>query len=111
MNFKCITVCLVFSWDSVVVTVTCYGLDSPGIKSGQEEIFRTHPDWPWGPPSLLYNGYWLPFPGVKQPGHGINHPFPSSAKVKEGVKLYLSSPSEPSWPVTSKLFLFFSFLP
>jgi len=20
------------------------------------EIFRTRPDWPWGPPSLLYNG-------------------------------------------------------
>jgi len=21
------------------------------------EIFRTHPDRPWGPPSLLYNGH------------------------------------------------------
>lgn len=20
-------------------------------------IFHTHPDWPWGPPSLVYNGY------------------------------------------------------
>jgi hypothetical protein len=21
-----------------------------------DEIFRTRPDWPWGPPSLLYSG-------------------------------------------------------
>ena len=28
------------------------------------EIFRTCPDRPWGPPSLLYNGYRV-FPGVK----------------------------------------------
>jgi len=28
------------------------------------EIFRTCPDRPWGPPSLLYNGYRF-FPGVK----------------------------------------------
>jgi hypothetical protein len=25
------------------------------------------PDWPWGPPSLLYNGYWV-FPGGKAAG-------------------------------------------
>jgi len=29
------------------------------------EIFRTCPDWPCGPPSLLYNGYRVTFPGVK----------------------------------------------
>jgi len=28
------------------------------------EIFHTRPDRPWGPPSLLYNVYWV-FPGVK----------------------------------------------
>jgi hypothetical protein len=28
------------------------------------EIFRTCPDRPWGPPSLLYNGYRV-FPGGK----------------------------------------------
>jgi len=27
------------------------------------EIFRTLPDQPWGPPSLLYNGYRVSFPG------------------------------------------------
>jgi hypothetical protein len=40
-----------------------------------------------------------PFPGVKRPGRGIDHPPPSSAKVKERVELYLYSPSGPSWPV------------
>ena len=38
------------------------------------------------------------FPGVKQPGYGIDHPPPYSSEVKEGVKLYLYSPSVPSWP-------------
>jgi len=36
------------------------------------------------------------FPGVKRPGRGVDHPPPSSAKVKESVELYLSSPSGPS---------------
>jgi hypothetical protein len=36
---------------------------------------------PWGPPSLLYNGYQV-FPGVKRPGRGADHPPPSSAEVK-----------------------------
>ena len=31
---------------------------------GRSVIFRTCPDRPWGPPSLLYNGY-RAFPGVK----------------------------------------------
>jgi hypothetical protein len=40
-----------------------------------------------------------PFPGVKRPGSGIDHPPPSSAEVKERVGLYLYSPSGASWPV------------
>ena len=49
--------------------VTGYGLDGPGIESRWGgEIFRTCPDQPWGPLSLLYNGYRV-FPGDKeQPG-------------------------------------------
>jgi len=42
---------------SVLGIATGYGLDGAGI-----EIFCTCPDWPWGPPSLLYNGYRV-FPG------------------------------------------------
>jgi hypothetical protein len=37
------------------------------------------------------------FPGVKRPGLGVDHPPPSSAKVKETVELYIYSPSGPSW--------------
>jgi hypothetical protein len=37
--------------------------------------------------------------GVKWSGHGINHPPPSRAEVKERVELYLYSPSVPSWHV------------
>jgi hypothetical protein len=44
---------------------TGYGLDGPGIESRSGEIFRTCPDRPWGPPSLLYNGYRV-FPGGKE---------------------------------------------
>ena len=39
-----------------------------GSNPGEGEIFRTCPDRPWGPPSLLYNGYRV-FPGgKKRPG-------------------------------------------
>ena len=38
------------------------------------------------------------FPGVKRPGHGVDHPPPSIAEVKKGVMLYLHSPSGTSWP-------------
>jgi hypothetical protein len=33
------------------------------------KLFRTCPDLPWGPPSLLYNGYRV-FPGVES-GRGV----------------------------------------
>jgi len=32
------------------------------------------------------------FPVVEQPGHGVDHPPPSNAEVKERVQLYLSPP-------------------
>ena len=40
-----------------------------GSNPGGGEIFRTCLDRPWGPPSLLYNGYRV-FPGVKS-GRGV----------------------------------------
>jgi len=53
---------------SVVSIATGYGLDGPGIEFSGGEIFRTCPDRPWGPPSLLYNGYRV-FPrGKEWPG-------------------------------------------
>ena len=36
-----------------------------GSNPGGGEIFRTCPDWPWSPPTLLYNGYRV-FPGGKE---------------------------------------------
>jgi hypothetical protein len=71
---------------------------------GGGEIFRTSPDRPCGPPSLLYNGYRVSFPGVKQPGRGVDQPS-SSTRVKERVELYLYSPSGPSWPVLERTLL------
>jgi len=55
---------------SVVGITTGYGLDGPGIEfRWGDEIFRTCLDRPWGPHSLLYNGYRV-FPGGKErPGH------------------------------------------
>jgi len=62
--------------DSVVGIVTHYGLNGPGIESQRVEIFRTSADWPWDPPNLLYNGYWVSFPGVERLGHGAEHSSP-----------------------------------
>jgi len=67
--------------DSSVGIATPYGLGDQGIESRWVEIFRTTPDRPWGPPSLLYNGYRFYFPGVKRSGRGFDHPVPSSAEV------------------------------
>jgi len=36
---------------------------------------------------------------VKRLGHGVDHPSPFSAEVKERVELYLYSPFEPLWLV------------
>jgi len=69
-----------------------------GSNPGGGEISRTRPDRPWGPPTLLYNGYRV-FTGVKATGPGVDHPPLSRAEVKERVELYLYSPYGPSWPV------------
>ena len=68
-------------------------------SGGEGGIFHTRQDRPWGTPSLLYDGYWVTFPGEKRPEHGVDRPPLSSAEVKERVELYLYSPSGPSWPV------------
>ena len=48
------------------------------------EIFHTCPDGPWGPPSLLYNGYRV-FPGGKErPGRKADPSPPFSAVVMKG---------------------------
>jgi len=65
------------------------------------EIFRTCPDRPWGPPSLLYNGYRV-FPGGKErPGREADPSPPSSAVGHERVELYVYSPLWAVRPVQS----------
>jgi hypothetical protein len=61
-----------------------YGLDGPGIESRWGgEIFRTCPDRPWGPPSLLYK--YRVFPGgKKRPGRDADSSPPSIAVVMNG---------------------------
>ena len=55
------------------------------------DIFRTCPHRPWGPPSLLYNGYRV-FPGGKErPGRDADPSPPSSAVVMKGYS-YTSTP-------------------
>jgi hypothetical protein len=53
------------------------------IESRLSEIFRTRPDRPWGPPSLLHNGYRVSFPGVKRPGRFVNHPPHLAPRLKK----------------------------
>jgi hypothetical protein len=75
-----------------------------GLNPGGLQIFWTHPDYYWGPPSHLYNGYQV-FPGGRAAGHGVDNPHPSSAKVKERIELYFYSPSGPLLPVLGQALL------
>ena len=68
---------------------------------GGGKIFRTCPDRPWGPPSLLYNAHRV-FPrGKERPGRDADPSPPSSAVGHERVELYLYSPYGPYVPVQS----------
>jgi hypothetical protein len=76
-----------------------------GSNPGVGEIFRTCPDRPWGPPSLLYNGYRL-FPGGEvRPGHAADHSPPSSAEVIEELSYTSTHPLGHTGPVTRLLYL------
>ena len=66
------------------------------------------PHQPWGPPSLLYSGYLTSFPGVKQPGHGVDHPHLSSTMVKLGTAIPLSLQCISDGMLWADFYLFFS---
>jgi len=88
--------------NSAVGIATRYRLGGPEIESRcGGEIFRTRPDRSWGPPSLLYNGYRVSFPGVKRSGCGVDHPPLSSSEVIERIQLHVLFEGELSTDVNA----------
>jgi hypothetical protein len=85
--------------DSSVGIATRYGLEGPGIKfrwgAGFSAPFQNSPV---AHPASCTLGTGC-FPCVKLPGSSDGNPFPCSDDVKERVRLYIYSPSGPSWPV------------
>jgi len=89
---------MLVGWDSVVTITNCRGLMVQGSNPGGGKILCTFSDQSWGPPSLLYNEYWVSLPEVKQLRHDVEHPPPhppSSPEVKKTVELYIYSHYEP----------------
>ena len=84
--------------DSSLSIATHYRLDGLGIKSQWGRFSTPLQTGPGVHPASSTLGT-RSFLAVKQLGHCVDHPPPSSAKVKERVKLYLYSCSGPSWPV------------
>ena len=86
------------------------------MNPGVGEIFRTRQDRPWGPPSLLYNGYRF-FPGdKKRPGRDADPSPPSSAVVMKEYS-YISTPpmghtacTEPQCLYKGDLYLYLIYL-
>jgi hypothetical protein len=72
------------------IILTHYEIDGAGIES---RLRRNFPQpfrravWAHRAPCIIGNGC---FPGVKQPGRGVDHPVPHSAEVK-GLS-YTSTP-------------------
>jgi hypothetical protein len=68
---------------SSVSVVSGYRLDDQPGRSKGFFLWPLCPDWLWGPPSLLCNGYWGSFPQDKtRPGCDTDHSTPSSVEVK-----------------------------
>ena len=62
-----------------------------GSNAGGGEIFRSRPDRPWSPPSLLHNGY-LVFPADERPGRDVGHPPYLAPRLKKEDS-YTSTPT------------------
>ena len=96
---------------SSVGIATRYGLDGPWIESlwGRDFPHRSSPALrPTHPPAHWVTG----LSRGKQPGRGVDHPPPSSAKVEETVELYICSSSGPSssvlgWTLSLPLLQYF----
>ena len=84
--------------DCSVGIATRYGLDGPGIQSLRVRFSAPVQTGPGAHPASYTMGT-RSFPWVKGLKHGIDHPPPSSAEIKERVEPYVYSNSRPSWPV------------
>jgi hypothetical protein len=96
-----VTKCPLYKWgqDSSVDIASHYGLDGLGDRIPVVARFSAPVQTGPGAHPASYTTGTGSFPGVKRPLRGVDHPTLSSAKVKEGVGLYINSPSGPSWPV------------
>ena len=54
-----------------------------GSNPGGRRDFPHHPDQPWSPPILLYNGYRASLPGVKRSGRGVDIPRHLEPRLKK----------------------------
>ena len=70
----------------------------PGIESRWERHLLRPCRNVVGPSQPPVNRYHVPFPAIKRPERGVDHPLPSSGEVKERVELYLYFSSGLSCP-------------
>ena len=70
-------------WDIAIGIATLYGLEVRGSNPVRSEIFRTCPDRPWGPRSLLYIWYRVFTGGKERPERDADLSHPSSIGVKK----------------------------
>ena len=68
--------------------------------------FSAIPDRPWGPPSLLYNGYRIFLGGKLRPGRAADHSPPPSAAVMEEYSYTSTQSLGHTGPVKGSLYLY-----
>jgi len=85
-------------WDSLVSIATRYALDGSGIELPGRARFSVPVQMDPEAHRASYKMGTGPFPGLKRPECGVDHPSQSSSEVKERVELYLYYPPGPSWP-------------
>ena len=74
--------CTLVTWSTTFNALLATAWTVRGSNPGCGEIFRTRPDWLWGPPSPLYSGYRV-FPGGKAAEAWRWPPHPVSRLKKE----------------------------
>jgi hypothetical protein len=65
------------------------------LNPAEGKIFHICPDQHWQSCSFLYNGYQLSFPGVKQLGHGVDHPTHLPPRLKKEYSYTYTPPPPP----------------